>query len=78
VLPPGGTLRVGFRLAAGTGALAARLSVDGQDVTDACDQRIAPTHPASRVELLYTPPGGWTPGEHEAAVDGDRWTFSVS
>jgi hypothetical protein len=71
-------LRVGFRLAGGAGVLAARLRVDGKDVTDACARRIAPTHPASRVELLYTPPGGWTPGEHEAAVAGERWTFTVS
>jgi hypothetical protein len=78
VLPPGGALRVGFRLAAGSEALAARLLVDGADVTDACMQRVAATHPASRVELLYAPDGGWAPGEHEAAVAGERWTFTVS
>jgi hypothetical protein len=78
VLPPGGALRVGFRLSEGADALAARLRVDGEDVTDACAQRVAPTFPASRVELLYTPDGGWTPGEHEAAVDDERWTFTVS
>jgi hypothetical protein len=52
--------------------------VDGEDVTDACAQRIAATHPASRVELLYTPDGGWPPGEHEVAVGSERWTFTVS
>jgi hypothetical protein len=77
-MPPGAALRVGFRLAGGADRLAARLRVDGEDVTDACAQRVAPTHPASRVELLYTPPGGWSPGEHEAAVAGERWTFTVS
>jgi len=78
VLPPGAALRVGFRLAAGTGTLGARLRVDGEDVTDACAQRVAPTFPASRVELLYTPDGGWSPGVHEAAVGDDVWTFTVS
>ena len=71
-------MRVGFRLDGGAGALAARLVVDGEDVTDACDQRVAPTHPASRVELLYTPPGGWSPGEHAVEVAGERWAFTVS
>jgi hypothetical protein len=47
-------------------------------VTDACAERVAPTFPASRIELLYTPPGGWPPGEHEAEIAGERWTFSVS
>jgi hypothetical protein len=78
VLPPGAALRVGFRLSEGSGALAARLHVDGEDVTDDCAQRVAPTFPASRVELLYTPEGGWSPGVHEAAVAGERWTFTVS
>ena len=78
VLPPGAALRVGFRLAEGAGALAARLLVDGEDVTEACAQRVAPTFPVSRVELLYTPPGGWSPGEHEASVAGEAWTFTVS
>ncbi len=78
VLPPGAALRVGFRLADGAGALAATLIVDGEDVTEACAQRVAPTFPASRVELLYAPPGGWAPGEHEASVDGETWTFTVS
>lgn len=82
-LPPGGALRVGFRLAEGGGALAARLHVDGEDVTAACAERVAPTFPANRVELLYTPAGGWRPGEHEAAVvvpgaPPDAWTFTVS
>jgi hypothetical protein len=78
VLPPGAALRVGFRLAPGSDALAARLLVDGEDVTDACAQRVAPTHPPSRVELIYAPEGGWAPGAHEAAVAGERWTFTVS
>jgi hypothetical protein len=78
VLPPGAALRVGFRLDPGSDALAARLVVDGEDVTDACAQRVAPTHPASRVELLYTPDGGWAPGEHEATIAGETWTFTVS
>lgn len=78
VLPPGGALRVGFRLAEGAGALTARLHVDGEDVTEACAQRVAPTFPASRVELLYTPEGGWAPGDHEASVAGETWTFTVS
>ncbi len=78
VLPPGAALRVGFRLAPGAEALAARLVVDGEDVTGACAERVAPTFPASRVELLYTPPGGWAPGEHEAAAGGETWTFTVS
>ena len=76
VLPPGSALRVGLRI--GGAALAARLEVDGEDVTDACAQRVAPTFPASRAELLYAPDGGWAPGEHEAAIAGERWTFSVS
>ena len=83
VLPPGAALRVGFRLAEGAGALAARLHVDGEDVTAACAERVAPTFPPSRVELLYTPDGGWRPGEHQAAVimpgaAPDAWTFTVS
>lgn len=77
MLPPGGALRVGFRLTGGAGALAATLIVDGEDVTDACAERVAPTHPASRIELLYTPDGGWAPGEHEVAAAGQRWTFTV-
>jgi len=76
VLPPGSALRVALRL--GGEALRARLHVDGEDVTDACAERVAPTFPASRIELLYTPPGGWTPGEHVAEIAGERWTFSVS
>ena len=76
VLPSGSALRVGLRL--GGEALSARLRVDGEDVTDACAERVAPTFPASRIELLYTPPGGWRPGEHEAEIAGERWTFSVS
>jgi hypothetical protein len=81
--PPGAALRVAFRVDPGWESLAARLVVDGQDVTDASGQRIAATFPLSRVELVYAPAGGWTPGEHQAAVvlDGaeqDAWTFSVS
>jgi hypothetical protein len=82
VLPPGAALRVGFRITEGADALAATLIVDGEDVTEACLQRVAPTFPASRVELLYTPDGGWEPGSHEAAVvlggTRDTWTFTVS
>jgi hypothetical protein len=57
--------------------------VDGEDVTAACAERVAATFPASRVELLYTPEGGWRPGEHRAAVlvpgaAPDAWTFTVS
>jgi hypothetical protein len=83
-LPPGGALRVGFRVDPGWQSLVARLLVDGEDVTAACGQRIATTFPASRVELVYAPAGGWAPGEHEAVVllgDGvspESWTFSVS
>ena len=73
---------MGFRITGGADALAARLLVDGEDVTDACLQRVAPTFPASRVELLYTPAGGWSPGPHEAAVvlgdTPDTWAFTVS
>jgi hypothetical protein len=82
VLLPGEALRVGFRITEGADALAARLLVDGEDVTEACLQRVAPTFPASRVELLYTPEGGWEPGPHEAAVvlggSSDTWAFAVS
>jgi hypothetical protein len=83
VLSPGAALRVGFRLAEGAGSLAATLTVDGEDVTAACAERVAPTFPASRVELLYTPDGGWRPGVHQAVVvvpgaAPDAWTFTVS
>ena len=52
-------------------------------MTEASGQRIAATFPLSRVELVYAPAGGWTTGEHEAAVvlEGaatEAWTFSVS
>ena len=83
-LPPGGAVRVAFGVDPGWESLAARLLVDGEDVTADCALRVAATHPPSRVELVYVPPGGgWAPGEHEAAVvpDGgepDGWTFSVS
>jgi hypothetical protein len=82
-LPPGAALRVAFRVDPGWESLAARLLVDGEDVTDDSGQRIAATFPRSRVELVYAPPGGWSPGEHEAAVvlDGgeqDAWRFAVS
>jgi hypothetical protein len=82
-VPPGGALRVAFKLAPGRQALAARLLVDGEDVTDASAQRVAGTFPPSRVELVYAPPGGWAPGSHEAAIvapgaEQDAWTFTVS
>jgi hypothetical protein len=81
-VPPGGALRVAFKVAPGWKSLAARLLVDGEDVTGASGQRIAGTHPPSRVELVYVPPGGWAPGVHEAAVVApgappDAWTFTV-
>jgi hypothetical protein len=81
-LPPGAVLLVAFKVDPDWESLAARLLVDGEDVTDACGQRVAGTHPPSRVELVYSPPGGWTVGPHEAAVVGpgeepDRWTFGV-
>ena len=65
---PGAALRVAFRVEPGWEALSARLLVDGEDVTAVSGQRIAATFPPSRVELVYAPAGGWTPGEHEAAV----------
>jgi hypothetical protein len=73
---------VAFRLGPGSDGPAARLLVDGEDVTEACAQRIAPTFPPSRMELLYTPPGGWAAGVHEAAVlvpgeAPDAWSFRV-
>ena len=79
-LPPGAALRVAFKVDPGWESLAARLLVDGEDVTEECGQRIAGTHPPSRVELVYSPPGGWAAGTHEAAVVApgerpDRWTF---
>lgn len=82
-VPPGAALRVAFRVEPGWESLAARLLVDGEDVTDASGQRVAGTFPPSRVELVYTPPGGWAPGGHEAAVvapgaEPDTWTFTVS
>jgi hypothetical protein len=82
-LPPGAALRVAFRVDPDWESLASRLLVDGDDVTRESGLRIAPTYPPSRVELVYTPPAGWAPGEHEAAVvlDGDApeaWRFSVS
>ena len=81
-MPPGGSLRVAFKVAPAWESLAARLLVDGEDVTGRCAQRIAATHPPSRVELVYAPPGGWAPGAHEAAVVApgaapDAWTFTV-
>jgi hypothetical protein len=81
-LPPGAALRVAFHVDPGWEALTARLLVDGEDVTAESGQRIAASYPPSRVELVYAPPGGWTPGEHEATVvlDGaaDAWKFGVS
>ena len=83
-VPPGGALRVAFKVEPGHVALAARLLVDGQDVTDASGQRVAGTFPPSRVELVYSPPGGWSPGPHEAAIvpapgaTPDAWSFTVS
>ncbi len=81
-MPPGGALRVAFRVDPGWETLAARLLVDGEDVTGACGQRIAATFPPSRVELVYSPAGGWAPGRHEAVVlapgePPDAWTFTV-
>ena len=80
---PGAALRVAFRVDHGWESLGARLLVDGEDVTEAAGQRIAATFPLSRVELVDAPAGGWTTGEHEAAVvlegsDTEVWTFSVS
>jgi hypothetical protein len=82
-VPSGGTLRVAFKVDPGWEALAARLLVDGEDVTGASMQRVAATFPPSRVELVYTPPHGWVPGRHEAAVAApgaapDAWSFTVS
>jgi hypothetical protein len=82
-MPPGGALRVAFKVDPGWTELAARLHVDGEDVTGASGQRVAGTHPPSRVELVYAPPDGWAPGPHEAAViapgeSPDAWTFSVA
>jgi hypothetical protein len=79
---PGGQLRVAFQVDPGWEALAARLLVDGEDVTDACGQRLARTWPPSRVELVYAPPRGWAPGRHAAAVAApgalaDSWTFTA-
>jgi hypothetical protein len=81
-VPPGAPLRVAFQVDPGWESLAARLLVDGHDVTGESRQRIAPTYPPSRVELVYAPAGGWSPGPHEAAVvtaggAPDAWTFSV-
>jgi hypothetical protein len=80
---PGAALRVAFRVGRGWEGLNARLLVDGEDVTQDSGQRIAATFPLSRVELVYAPAGGWSTGEHEAAVvlEGaatEAWTFSVS
>ena len=82
-LPPGGALRVAFGVDPGWESLTARLLIDGEDVTAESALRVAATQPPSRVELVYVPPGGgWTPGEHEAAVvldaGPDTWRFSVS
>jgi hypothetical protein len=81
--PPGAALRVAFKVDPDWESLAARLLVDGEDVTGACGQRVAGTFPPSRVELVYAPPGGWAPGAHEAAIvapgaEPDTWAFSVS
>jgi hypothetical protein len=81
-MPPGGALRVAFAVGPGWESLAARLLVDGEDVTGASGQRVAGTHPPRRVELVYAPAGGWAPGGHEAAVvtpgaARDGWTFTV-
>ena len=81
-MPPGGVLRVALAVEPGWEKLAARLLVDGEDVTAACRQRVAPTWPPSRVELLYLPPDGWAPGEHEAtllvpAAHPDAWRFTA-
>ena len=82
-LPPGGAVRVAFGVDPGWERLTARLLVDGEDVTAESGLRVAATYPPSRVELVYAPPGGWAPGEHEAAVvlagaEPDAWTFAVS
>jgi hypothetical protein len=81
-VPPGAALQIAFNVDPGWESLGARLLVDGEDVTSASGQRIAGTHPPSRVELVYAPPGGWAPGRHEAAVVApgaapDAWTFTV-
>jgi hypothetical protein len=81
-VPPGGALRVAFRVDPGWEALEARLLVDGEDVTDRCGERVAATFPASRIELVYTPPDGWAPGRHEASVlapgePPQAWTFTA-
>jgi hypothetical protein len=73
---------VAFKVTPDWESLAARLLVDGEDVTGASGRRLAGTHPPSRVELVYMPPGGWAPGAHEAAVVApgaapDAWTFTV-
>ena len=72
-----------FRVDPGWRELAARLLVDGADVTAECGQRVAATFPPSRVELVYAPAGGWSPGRHEVVVHApgeppDEWSFSVS
>jgi hypothetical protein len=81
-VPPGGVLRVALAVEPDWEALRTRLLVDGEDVTQDCRQRIAPTWPPSRVELLYAPPGGWAPGDHEATLlaplaHPDAWRFTA-
>ena len=82
-MPPGAALRVALAVAPGWETLGARLLVDGEDVTGACRQRVAATWPPSRVELIYSPLDGWSPGDHEATLlapgaHPDAWTFTVS
>ena len=82
-MPPGVALRVALAVAPEWKTLAARLLVDGEDVTDACRQRVAATWPPSRVELIYAPRDGWSPGSHEATLlapgaHPDAWRFTVS
>jgi hypothetical protein len=82
-VPPGGALRVALAVEPEWEALSARLLVDGEDITDACRQRVAATWPPSRVELIYSPRDGWAPGAHEATLlapgaHPDAWTFTAA
>jgi hypothetical protein len=81
-VPPGGVLRVALAVEPDWEALDSTLVVDGDDVTATCRQRVAATWPPSRVELIYSPPGGWAPGDHEATLHApgahpDTWRFTA-
>ena len=84
-LPPGGALRVAFKVEPGLGV--ARGAAAGRRGGRHRRERRSASRARSRraaSSCVYAPDGGWAPGEHEAAVARarrarrTRWTFTVS